>query len=209
MTNSHPARAGIVAAALAGTLVLTQATAPAAPLAAPDLASVPLVIAPWKGAAAPPLAADVAEVLAADQYLRRYYRGPRGVIEMDVAYYSQPRVGATMHSPLNCLPGNGWEVTHVSTRTIAGAGEWPVRELTVERGRTRYALTYWFHGRQRVLADEVSARFYALADAVRRRPADAGLVRLMTPVAGSGDNERAMLASFAERLIPELQTRLR
>jgi hypothetical protein len=61
-----------------------------------------------------------------------------------------------------------------------------------------------------VIADEVSARFYVLADAVRRQPADSGIVRLMMPVVkGNGDSERSTLAAFAERLIPELQRSLR
>ena len=199
-----------IAAALLLTLAASSIGTPAASLPPPVLASLPLALDGWRGEKAPDLSEDVAEVLAADEYVHRYYRGPQGILEMDISYYSQPRVGANMHSPLNCLPGNGWAVTSVNTRSIQAAGQsWPVRELMVERGSTKYALTYWFHGRQRVIADEVSARFYVLADALRRRPSDAGLVRLMTPVKGNGEAERALLASFAQRLMPELNARLR
>ena len=203
------ARFAAIAAAFLAALVVTYRTAPAAAFAPPGLDTLPFVVSGWEGTDAPALPEDVAEVLAADEYVRRYYRSSAGVLEMDVAYYSQPRVGSNMHSPLNCVPGNGWEVTSVTTRSIqTSAGTWPVRELTVERGQTKYALTYWFQGRHRVIADEVSVRFYVLADALRRRPTDAGLVRLMTPIQGSGDAERAMLASFATHLLPELDSRL-
>lgn len=208
--RGHTLRAALLAVALLSTFVLTRDAAPAAPPMAPALASVPFTIAPWTGRTAPPLEADIAEGLAADQYVRRYYHGPPGVVEMDIAYYSQPRVGATMHSPLNCLPGTGWEVTRVAERTVSTTiGPVMVRELNVRRDRTHYALTYWFQSRHRIVAGELSARLHLLGDAIRRRPADAGLVRLMMPASASGADERDTLAAFAARLIPEIDVRLR
>src|SRR5688572_3830278 len=112
-------RCAIVAVALGLTLVIARAATPAAPPRTPALGSLPFAIAAWSGVTAPPLAPDVAAVLNADHYIRRYYRGPDAVIEMDVAYYGQPKVGANMHSPLSCLPGNGWEVTRTTERTVS------------------------------------------------------------------------------------------
>ena len=210
MTKRHTVRSSMVAAAFVATYLLTHATAPAAPPSAPSLASLPFELAPWTGTDAPPLAPDVAEVLAADEYVRRYYTSAAGSIEMDVSYYTQPRVGTTMHSPLNCLPGNGWEVTSVRTRQLdTAAGSWGVRELTVQRGATTYALTYWVQSRDRIISDEFSARFHLLGDALRRRPTDASLVRVMMPSSREAIAERETIADFATRLIPEIARRLR
>jgi EpsI family protein len=157
---------------------------------------------------APPLDPDTARVLGADQYVHRFYRGGAGTIEMDVAYYSQPRVGANMHSPLNCLPGNGWEVDTVRMLPIATAsGTWDVQSLVVNRGRTRYAMAYCFQTRQRVLGGELSTRLSLLGDALQRRPTDAGIVRLMMPI-GDGASEERTLAHFASELIPQLRNAL-
>jgi EpsI family protein len=203
-------RYAVVAVALLTTFAVTRSAAPAAPRRPPVLASLPFTMTHWSGVTAPPLAGAVAEGLAADQYVRRYYRSPRDVVEMDIAYYGQPRVGANMHSPLNCLPGNGWEVTRVAERPISTSiGPVVVRELTAERGRTQYALTYWFQSRHRIVPDELSARLHLLGDAIRRRPADAGLVRLMMPSSGTGQRQRDVLAAFAARVIPEIDVRLR
>ena len=202
-------RYAVIAAALAATYIVTHASTPAMPTQPPSLASLPFAFSDWMGIDAPPLEPEVAQVLAADQYVRRYYRSGAGEIEMDLAYYSQPRVGTTMHSPLNCLPGNGWEVASVSTRPLTTAvGTWGVRELIVQRGTAKYALTYWFQTRNRIVADEFSARFHVLGDALRRRPTDAGLVRVMMPAAGTGVAERTTLAAFATQLIPEVAARL-
>jgi EpsI family protein len=210
MLRTHPMRSAIVAAALAATFVVTREAAPAAPPTTPALASLPFTIAGWSGSAAPPLETDVAEGLAADQYVRRYYRDASRVVEMDIAYYGQPKVGANMHSPLNCLPGSGWEITHVADRALPTTiGPIVVRELTARLDRTQYALTYWYQSRHRIVASEYAARLHLFGDAIRRRPADAGLVRVMMPATGSGEQQRDTLAAFAARLIPEIDVRIR
>jgi len=209
MGTPAPVRTAIVAALLVGALALTRMTSPVRASAPPDLGAIPSTMGEWVGEPAPPLDPETARVLAADLYLHRYYSSPHGVVEMDVAYYSQPRVGANMHSPLNCLPGNGWEVRDVRDATvIAGTRSWRVRDTVVERRGSRFALTYWFQNRHRVVSNEWSTRFYVLADAINRRRTDAGIVRLMTPVAGDGSPERAMLAAFATSIIPAIGARL-
>jgi EpsI family protein len=203
-------RAAIVGVALWATFIAARGAAPAPPPSPPPLDSIPFTIAGWAGETAPPLDAETAAGLSTDQYVRRFYSGPGGTVEMDIAYYGQPKVGANMHSPLNCLPGNGWQVTGSSERVLStGIAPVNVRELTVARGTTKYAMTYWFQSRHRIVAGELAARLHLLGDAVRRQPADAGLVRVMMPFKGSGEPERQALAAFSSRLVPEIDVRLR
>ena len=203
-----PVRVGLVAAALVATMAVTHATSPVAAVA-PTLADIPVALDGWIGTPAPPLDPEVARVLAADDYLHRFYQGPAGTIEMDVAYYAQRRVGANMHSPLNCLPGNGWQVTDVRDASVATtSGVWPLRDTLVDRRGARFALTYWFQSRERVVGNELSTRLYLLGDALRRKPTDASIVRLIMPAAGDASAERATLTAFATRLIPAISARL-
>ena len=120
-----------------------------------------------------------------------------------MSYYAQPRVGANMHSPLNCLPGNGWQITRMATVPLPGVDGVRVKALTVQRGERRFAMAYWFQSRDRVITGEASTRFQLLADALRRRPTDTGIVRVMAPVADGPSADVAVLA-FASRLVPEL-----
>ncbi len=178
MTRSLAA-AWVVAAIFVATLGLAHAASPVVPSSAPDFEAIPLQLAGLTGRAAPPLAPEVAKALAADRYVHRYYTGGHvRWVEMDVAYYGQPRVGANMHSPLNCLPGTGWTMGEPQATK---AGDWLVRTVDVSRGRARFAMAYWFQGRQRVESDEIRARLHLLGDALRRRPTDASLVRLIVP----------------------------
>jgi EpsI family protein len=214
-------RHGLLALAFLGTYGFTHAVAPVVPSVPAAIAELPMTLVPWSGVAAPPLEPEVAEVLAADAYVRRYYydtvpQGPAGqgagaprqAVEMDISYYAQPRIGANMHSPLNCLPGNGWQITKMDTVTLAGGNGARVRALTVERGQHRFAMAYWFQSRDRVVTGEASTRFHLLADALQRRPTDAGVVRVMAPMTGATSAEAAVLA-FASRLVPELAKVLR
>ncbi len=151
-----------------------------------DLESaVPLTLGGWIGRAAPALDPEVARVLAADQYVHRFY-GPRTTdyeprIEVDVAYYARPQAGAAMHSPLNCLPGNGWQVVDSRTIPVRSREAVNVRRLVVARGGHRVAMTYWFQNRGAVVANEYRQRFQLLTSGLKGLPTDAALVRVMTP----------------------------
>jgi EpsI family protein len=195
---------------LSATFAVSQV---ARPVAAPHrvaMEGVPMNLAEWTGKSAPPLAPEDARILAADQYVHRYYAAPDGrPIEMDIAYYAQPQVGGTAHSPLNCLPGNGWTMSEPAIREIrSAAGTWTVREITVSRDGARWAMTYWFQGRQRVEANEFAARWNLLKDALSRRPADTAMVRVMTPLAIGDAGAHDALAAFSADLIPQVHRSL-
>lgn len=203
-------RLAAIAMAFALTFAVTNASTmlPASP--APALIGIPMQLADWSGVEAPPLAPDVANVLAADTYVHRYYSSAQGVVEADVAYYAQPRVGSNMHSPLNCLPGNGWQVSEIGTAVVPStAGAQTVRHVVVDRGAARFAMLYWFQGRQRVTVDEIKTRVYRLTDTLTRKPTDAAVVRVLMPAQGSAQDEQAILTTFASHLLPELSARFR
>ena len=206
----HLGRPGAVAALLVVAWFVSYTAAPAAPPHAPDLGGIPFTLAAWSGEPAPPLDPETAAALNADQYVHRYYSDGRALVEMDIAYYGQPRVGSNMHSPLNCLPGTGWSVSDVHIVPVTSlAGTWPVRQMIVSRSDTRFAMTYWYQNRQRIIGEELKARLHLLGDAVRRRPTDGGVVRLLMPVEGDPSAHHATMAQFASELMPEIARRLR
>ena len=199
-----------VAILFAATFAVAQV---ARPVAAPEtiaLDTIPTTLAAWTSREAPPLDPDVARVLGADQYVHRFYaQSGAPTMEMDVAYYAQPRVGATAHSPLNCLPGNGWIMSEPSLRQVgSGSSTWTVREVTVSRGTDHFAMSYWFQNRQRVDYNEFVARWHVFTDALRRRPSDTAMIRVMTPVSADDTAGRAAVAAFAGTLIPQVERAL-
>jgi EpsI family protein len=217
-------RHALLAVAFLATYGFPHIVAPVVPAVPATLGELSMTLAPWAGFTAPALPPEVLETLAADDYIRRYYarakapalprdanaKGPalQEAVEMDISYYAQPRVGANMHSPLNCLPGNGWQITEMDTVPLAGLDNVRVRALTVQRGQHRFAMAYWFQSRDRVVTGEASTRFQLLADALQRRPTDTGIVRVMAPV-NDATSAHAVVLAFASRLVPELTRVLR
>lgn len=199
-----------VAALFAATFAVAQIARPVAAPAAIALDAIPVSLGGWAGSTAPPLDPEVAQVLGADQYVHRYYAlSGAPTLEMDVAYYAQPRVGATAHSPLNCLPGNGWTMSQPMLREVgSGGAAWTVREVTVSRGTQRFAMSYWFQNRQRVDYNEFAARWHVFTDALRRRPSDTAMVRVLTPVPADDTAGRVAVAAFAGMLIPQVDRAL-
>lgn len=207
MVNRQSLFAVLLTVAFAGTYAVTKAAATIPATPAPALESVPMRIEGWQGHPAKPLDPEVAETLNADYYLHRYYlHDLGGAVEVDVAYYTQRRVGASMHSPLNCLPGNGWTVSEMTTLTLpTSRGPVQVREMIVRNNKAVFALAYWYQNAERVLTGEASTRFTLLGDALRRRPADVGLVRVMAPMTGEYATVREAVGDFSTLLLPELE----
>jgi EpsI family protein len=197
----------LIAIAFVTTYAITQAAGRAPSLdVVPDLESLPMEIEEWQGFHAPELSPEDAAILGADVYVRRYYQSDMGALEIDVAYYTQRRVGASMHSPLNCLPGTGWSVLEDRTQvldTVSGPRE--VRELVVRRNTAVFAMTYWYQSRGRVLTGEASTRLKLLGQALRGHPADVGLVRVMTPLTVEAGAGREGVVAFSTLVIPALE----
>jgi EpsI family protein len=208
------ARLVVVALMCTALSVWTHARPVSSAAAPPNFnAAIPLALGDWVGRDAPPLDPDVLRVLAADDYVHRYY-GPRvpnhgertadsgSRVEMDIAYYAQPQAGAAMHSPLSCLPGNGWQVIESTTMAVPLAqGSVDVRRLLVARGADRVAMTYWFQNRGAIVGNEYRQRLQLLSNGLKGRPTDAALVRVMSLDTAAGHRS---LAAFSRELARQL-----
>lgn len=131
-------------------------------------------------------------VLRPDSYLLRHYDpgdpsadggtvGSAGGFDLFVAYYGRQVAGSTIHSPRNCLPGNGWEPTEHGTATIrTDRGPAEVNRYVIQGpGGRRAVVYYWYQGRGRIAANEYRVKWDLLRDGVVRRRTDEALVRLV------------------------------
>ncbi len=139
---------------------------------------------------------DVLSVLRADDYLSRGYRAPDGTLaSFYVGYYATQRNGATYHSPLNCLPGSGWEMREpalVEIKPADGSPAFEANRYIVQNGDDREMLVYWYEGRGRRVASEYWGKIYTVIDSARRRRSDGAMVRVMVPIKS---NEAAALSA--------------
>ena len=179
------------------------------------LSQVPLALGAWRGQDHAPFADNIVAVLGVDEYVSRVYRTSAGdVASLYVGYYESQRQGDTIHSPMNCLPGAGWQPIETGTETVAVPGNSPpitVNRVVIQKGLDRQVALYWYQSHGRVVANEYKSKALMVYDAVRLNRSDAALVRVISPVAASdeGTAEATRRAvDFVTSLWPSLERHL-
>ena len=168
--------------------------------------NIPYTIESWQGEDAGPLDAETEESIAADQVINRtYVASGGGVTGLYIAYYAQQRPGVSIHSPLHCLPGTGWNVLSTDTITVDVNGHaGSMRRLFAQKESERVLVLYWYDIQRRMIASDVVSRMQLLSDRVWLGRNDAALVRLAVPVEGSDAEAEERGLAFARALVPHL-----
>lgn len=132
---------------------------------------------------------EVERGLALDDYILSDYTDPAGTtVNLYVAYYSSQHRGK-YHSPLVCIPGDGWSITAFD-RSDVGADR-PVNRAIIERNGSKQLVYYWYEERGRRIASEYWSRWYLIYDAITMNRSDGALVRIVTPIMPNESTEDA------------------
>jgi EpsI family protein len=170
-----------------------------------QLGALPYQIGGWSGRDAEPFDAETVRILAADSYVHRSYTdASHPAVGLYIAYYGRQKPGVSVHSPLHCLPGTGWETQDVATVALP-VGD--ARRLIVRRNRERAVVIYWYAVHGRMLASEAASKVWLLHDSIRLHRSDAALIRIVVPIAagdGSADAAEREALSFAHDVLPHL-----
>lgn len=180
----------------------------ATPLASP-LSAFPRTVGDYQVNQEGVVDAETMAVLKADDTLTRWYVGPRGGANLFIAYFQTQRTGQSPHSPKNCLPGSGWQTTDGGSGKIDVdvAGEKiHINHYLVSKGDNESLVLYWYQSHGRVIADEFAAKFYLIADSIRKHRSDTALVRVVVPVAAGQESRSEELATdFVKAVYPAVQ----
>lgn len=172
----------------------------------PHFAEFPTRIGEWRGQSSL-LDPETEKALALDDYLLAdYYRRNGEAVNFYVAYSASQRKGDSLHSPRNCIPGSGWQISEY--RQIKSVyGGLPVNRVVIKKGPAKQLVYYWFDEQGQDFANEYWARFYRLTDSILENRTDAALVRLVTdikPDESELDADRR-LQSFMQAALPALE----
>jgi EpsI family protein len=199
-------------------LILLGAAAAIARASRPEIAptrellsGLPMQLGEWEGQKAADIETGIMAVLGVDDYVNRVYFNRKSIpASLYIGYYQSQREGDTMHSPLNCLPGAGWNPAkngHIKV-PIKGGLPIEINRITILKGMDKQLVLYWYQSHGRVIASEYWGKIYTVLDALRTNRTDAALVRVITPVAGlTPETEAAAEQSavnFVESLYPML-----
>jgi EpsI family protein len=176
-------------------------------------ATFPMDIGRWRAVNDPPLDEDIVKVLGVDDYLSRvYHRDDGAQIGLYMGFYGSQRQGDTIHSPLNCLPGAGWEPVTQGRQQITNV-DGNGRDITVNRyivrkGLDRQLVLYWYQSHGRVVASEYTGKLYLIHDAIRMNRTDGSMVRVIAPIPFDAKDDGEAAARLAEGFVRELFPRL-
>jgi len=210
--NSLISRAIAICALMAvATLFIANARKAEVPVERAVFATFPMEIAGWRAVNDPPLEPEVLKVLGADDYLSRvYYRPDNAAVGLFIGFYASQRQGDTIHSPLNCLPGAGWEPIsqgRLVIPAVAGSDrDIEVNRYVIQKGLDRQMVLYWYQSHGRVVASEYTSRLMLIGDAMRLNRTDGSMVRVIAPIPHEADGSAAekLAVTFVHQLFPLL-----
>jgi len=198
----------LLSAAYVATASKTEKIPPRSPLS-----RFPYELGRWTGRDQPEFPADILNVLGVDEYLTRLYQSDRRYADLYIGYYQSQRQGDTIHSPLNCLPGAGWEPVSkdylsIPVRDVGGDRAITVNRYLIRKGLDQQVVLYWYQSHGRVVANEYRSKMLMVYDAVRLNRTDAALVRVISPrLESSPDADAAANATavdFVKAMFPLL-----
>ena len=153
---------------------------------------------------------SVYSALGVDDSFLGHYRTPGGrYIQLYIGYHQSQREGDLIHSPKNCMPGGGWNITRSKLTEVKAEDKSPgnikVVHMDLENGPDKQMVLYWYHSRGRIINSEYLQKIYLVLDAITRQRTDGSFIRLIAPVS-DGDEERTLkdLKKFARLILPIL-----
>jgi EpsI family protein len=173
------------------------------------LSAFPFLVSEWRGQSAPDFDAEILSVLGVDEYLNRVYTAAEGTpIGLYIGYYESQRQGDTIHSPMNCLPGSGWEpVSRTYIDIPIKGGLQPtitVNRYLIRKGLDEQVVLYWYQSHGRAIANEYRSKLFMVYDAVRLNRTDAALVRVVSPKIGNEQVSESRAIEFVRAIYPLL-----
>jgi len=162
------------------------------------LAQFPIQVGNWRMLKEGVVDEETRNVLQADDLMSREYGSSDGVARANlfIASFQSQRNGKTLHSPKNCLPGNGWTQLSEGEYPIdlGAAGTKNINRFVVSHGESRSVVMYWYQSRDRVVASEFQAKFWVMADAIRLNRTDSALVRVVVPIVNRDEDAATRIA---------------
>ncbi len=151
-----------------------------------------------------------AALLGVDDYTFRDYSSGNARINFYASFFGANNRDKGFHSPLNCMPGSGWDIA--STENIAlqlpDGQEVLVRKMLLVRGSDYQVSLYWYQCRSRIIASEYWERVYRVLDSVRYSRTDGAFIRLIATGSDAEGQALSQLKDFASQVIPLLDEHL-
>ena len=175
---------------------------------AKDLIQFPYRLGDWQGTNSV-INDKVLAVLGVEDYLMRRYSSEDGPdIWIYVGYYESQEEGDIIHSPKNCLKGNGWiPISSSKERIYLTKG--PIKSVEINRylvqkGLKKDLVAYFYYSGGRVVANDYLYRLGLTRDLIFKKRSDGALVKVSCSVTTDEIQTWQHLVSFLQEFFPAL-----
>lgn len=170
----------------------------------------PMHIGEWSGSRGQ-FDQEIYDVLGVDDSILATYRSERKEsVHLYVGFYQSQKEGDLIHSPKNCMPGSGWNITETSIETVDvkesrnQSKNINVIRLLLQQGNQKQLVLYWFQSRGRIISSEYMQKIWLVIDSITKHRTDGSFVRCIIPVVDSEEESLAVLKNFIKKIYPYL-----
>ena len=175
------------------------------------LREFPLEIGDWRGVPGSIDRELIGSLNLSDYLVADFTLSPeQAPVNFYVAYHDQQSIGASSHSPSNCIPGGGWRIADSAVRDLpiawGRADGLRVSRIVIARGGAKALVYYWFDERGRDLTEVPAVKWNLLHDSLVFHRTDGALIRVVSAISQDEDEAAAdaRLQLFIGQAMPEL-----
>ena len=161
-----------------------------------SLSEFPTRVGDWTRVNTRSLSNSAINLLRPDDYIDYTYSSvDSSVLNLFVSYYGSLENNGGYHSPRNCIPANGWDISFAKTLALnanySESKPKPVRinMLYAKKGIDTKVILYWYQSRGRIISSEYSEKIYLVWDSLFQRRRDGSLVMITAHVKDGKINE--------------------
>lgn len=178
---------------------------------------LPKQLGKWEGQDTKGIDIRSQEILQLTRYVKRSYQRPDGATVTLYIGYWQKQSGdyqAAKHSPLLCLPSNGWSVRHKEPVQLSFAeaqgSKVQAKRIIGEMRNQAHLFYYWFFTGEENYSEEWRALMNISLQKFFYGRSDGGIIELSTPIRSgisrqaAEDEASAIIEDFLNDLYPEL-----
>ncbi len=151
-----------------------------------------------------PLGENVKETLELDDYLLADYRGPNGSVNLYIGYYFSAAKMSAAHSPLVCLPAQGWSVDEPVMKQLTVGGN-VINYAEIEasiQGKTDLVL-YWYQSAQITSPHVFRNKVNTFYNKFTQDGEQHAFVRVTVLLAGGKQDVNRLALDFIQDFYPE------
>lgn len=142
--------------------------------------------------------------LKLDDVSQQKYVKEGKVIELYAGYYFSIDKLSAAHSPLVCMPGQGWVLGNLTERSLSlGLHTINHAVVTASQGEQQILLMYWFQAYNKSAPNMYVNIYNALLNAFKAKPPEHAFVRVSIPLVGMSRTEAEIFGEdFIRRFYP-------